>query len=122
MDNKKDMDRKAFGRKINAIRREKNISSEKLSELCDVNAVFIRQIESATRLPSLPVFLRICNSLKVSPNAFLADSLIWNEEDKIENLAKTLRGLSPRQFNVVMDTTNTLIKQLAAEENENVKK
>ena len=109
----KEMDKKAFGRKLNAIRREQQLSSEKLSELCDINAVFVRQIENATRLPSLPVFLRICNSLRVSPSFFLADSLLWDEEDKITALDKKLRELSPRQFSAVMETINTLIGQLS---------
>ena len=112
----KEMDKTAFGRKLNAIRREQQISSEKLSELCGVNAVFIRQIENATRLPSLPVFVRICNSLKISPGFFLADSLKWDEDDKITALDKKLRELSPRQFSAVFDTINTLIDKLSDEQ------
>jgi len=111
----KELNKTAFGRKLNAIRRDHQISSEKLSELCGVNAVFIRQIENATRLPSLPVFVRICNSLKVSPSFFLVDSLLWDEEDKIAALDKKLRGLSPHQFSAVFDTINTLIDKLSDE-------
>jgi len=42
-------------------------------------------------------------------------SLKWNEEDKIDVLAKKLRGLSPRQFTTVTETINTLIDKLSDE-------
>ena len=113
MNTQKDMDRIAFGKRLNAIRREQQISSEQLSELCDINAVFIRQIEHAARLCSLPVFVRLCNRLKVSPNLLLSDSLIWNEDDKIDALSNRLRGLSPRQLDTVLTTANTLIDKLS---------
>jgi len=109
------VDKQDFGRKLNALRREKQISSERLSEMCGVNAVFIRQIENATRLPSLPVFVRICNSLQVSPSYFLADSLIWNEEDSIAMLGQKLRELPPRHFSTVMETVKTLIEGLSGQ-------
>ena len=108
-----DMNRVAFGRRLNAIRRERQVSSEKLSELCGINAVFVRQIESASRLPSLPVFVRMCNELRVSPNFFLTDSLVWDDEDEIAALEKKLRALSPREFGTVMGTINTLIDRLS---------
>ena len=107
------MDRVAFGRRLYAIRREEQITSERLSELCEVNAVFIRQIESASRLPSLPVFVRLCNQLRAAPSFFLSDSLLWNEEDEIAALDIKLRALSPRQFRTVIGTITALIDELS---------
>ena len=106
------MDKIAFGRRLNAARKEQKISSERLSELCSINAVFIRQIEGATRLPSLPVFILLCNKLHVSPNALLADSLTWDEGEALTSLEKRLRELSPRQLDVVIATANTLIDKI----------
>lgn len=66
---------KSFGRRINKIRKEQGITSEALAVICGVNPVFIRQIEGGTRTPSLPVFVRICNALEMSPEYFLQDEL-----------------------------------------------
>ncbi len=107
-----DMDKVAFGKRLNAARKEKEMSTERLSELCDKNAVFLRHIEGALRLPSLPSFVRICNSLRVSPHFLLVDSLKWDDEDKISALETRLRSLSPRQLTIVSETINTLIDQL----------
>ena len=109
------LDKVAFGRRLNAARKEKGMSSERLSELCDKNAVFLRHIESAIRLPSLPVFVNICNNLRVSPNFLLVDSLVWNEEDRITALEIRLRSLSPRQLDIAAETINTLIDKLLDE-------
>jgi len=111
-ENESNIDKVAFGRRLNAARKEKGMSSEQLSELCDKNAVFLRHIEGATRLPSLPVFVRICNSLRVSPNFLLVDSLEWSEEDKITDIDEKLRSLSPRQLDIAAETINTLVNRL----------
>jgi len=108
-----EMNQVAFGRRLFDIRREQQITSERLSELCGVNSSFIRSIENAARLPSLPMFVMICNQLHVAPNFFLLDSITWNEEDKIAALDAKLRTLSPCQFDVVFETVNTLISKLS---------
>ena len=110
---KKTMDRVAFGRRLNAIRKEQNITTERLSEMCGISAIFIRQIENATKLPSLPVFVRICNELRVAPRAVLCDSLVLTQEDEITALGEKLRTLTPRQYSTVMETINLLTDKLS---------
>ena len=110
------IDKKAFGRKLYATRREQQITSERFAELCEVNPTFIRHIESAARLPSLSVFVRMCNQLRVSPNFLLADSLLWDEEDEIAAINVKLRSLSPRQFRTVIGTVSALINELSKPE------
>lgn len=43
------MERRLLGKRINQIRKERGLTSEALSEICDVNAGHIRQIESGIR-------------------------------------------------------------------------
>ena len=69
------MDKKLLGRRINAARRERGWTSERLSEICNINATYLRQIESGAKTPSLQVFVELCEALKVSPTYLLADSL-----------------------------------------------
>lgn len=113
MSAKAEMDRVAFGRKLYAIRREQRITSDRLAELCEVNPNFIRQIERASRLVSLPMLVRICNALCVSPNFFLVDSLLWDSEDEIDALSQKLRALSPRQLRMALGTVNALINEMS---------
>ena len=44
--------RQALGKRINQLRKSKGLTSEQLSELCGVNAVHIRRIESGGACPA----------------------------------------------------------------------
>ena len=95
------MNKVAFGRRINTARKDQKITSEKLSELCNINATYLRQIESGKKTPSLPVFIEICRQLKVSPNYLLVDCLEDNECSDISEVMELLRAATPSQIKVV---------------------
>lgn len=86
------MERKLFGRKVNSARKDSGFTSEKLAELCNINATYLRQIESGTKVPSLPVFVSICDALKTSPSFLLADSLPSAEAKEMDELLKKSPG------------------------------
>lgn len=77
------MDRKMFGKRVNKARKDHKLTGDKLAEACNVSPTYLRQIESGVKLPSLPVFVTICQMLEVSPSYLLADSL---DNDKIGNM------------------------------------
>lgn len=41
---------KLLGRRINAARKDRGITSERLSELCNINDTYMRQIESGANM------------------------------------------------------------------------
>ena len=65
----------ALGIRIHETRKKAGITSDKLAELCGVGPVHIRKIESGAKSPSIHLFVRICNALRVSPEYLLQDSL-----------------------------------------------
>ena len=67
------MERKGLGKRINEVRKDRGFTADKLSELCNINATYLRQIEGGVKMPSLPVFIDICNSLRISPDYLLQD-------------------------------------------------
>lgn len=69
------MDKKLLGKRINTARKERGWTSERLSEACNINATYLRQIESGAKVPSLQVFVLLCEALKVSPTYLLAEVL-----------------------------------------------
>ena len=89
------MEEKGLGRRINAVRKCRGCTSERLSELCNINATYLRQIEGGTKMPSLPVFINICNALKISPDYLLRDALEDNEVSKIRELSELWESTSP---------------------------
>ena len=54
------MDKKLLGKRINTARKERGWTSERLSEACNINATYLRQIESGAKVPSLQVFVLLC--------------------------------------------------------------
>ena len=91
------MNEKGLGKRINMARKDRGYTADKLSELCSINATYLRQIEGGTKVPSLPVFINICNALKISPDYLLQDSLTNNEVSKIRELTGLWESTSPSQ-------------------------
>ena len=91
------MDEKGLGKRINMVRKDKGFTAEKLSELCTINATYLRQIEGGAKMPSLPVFIAICNALKISPDYLLQDVLVENEISRIRELTELWENTSPSE-------------------------
>ena len=73
------MDKKLLGKRINTARKERGWTSERLSEACNINSTYLRQIEAGTKVPSLQVFVLLCEALRVSPTYLLAEVYpAWN--------------------------------------------
>lgn len=95
------MDKQAFGKRINIARKEQRITSEQLSERCNINATYLRQIESGRKIPSLPVFVTICQQLRVTPSYLLFDTLSGNESGDIDALMQLLNTATPSQIRLI---------------------
>jgi len=96
------MERKGLGKRINTLRKDRGFTADQLSELCNINATYLRQIEGGAKVPSLPVFITICNALKISPDYLLRDALKDNEVSKIQELTKLWENTSPRQQEIAI--------------------
>jgi len=62
MINKKDIQ---LGKNIKRIRRNKNLTQEKLAEIVKLTPKYIQYIESAKRIPSLKSLYKIANALSL---------------------------------------------------------
>lgn len=91
------MDRTGLGSRIKSARRGKGLTGEKLSELCNINATYLRQIEGGTKTPSLPMFVELCRQLNVSPSYLLADSL----DNAAEQIFDLLKNATPSQGELI---------------------
>ena len=104
------MKQKGLGKRINAVRKDRKLTAEKLSELCNINATYLRQIEGGTKMPSLPIFITICNALKISPNYLLQDILIENEVSKIKELTELWENTSPSQQEIALTMIQAVLE------------
>lgn len=107
------IDTEEFGRRLKKVRQEIRRSSEQLAVACEVNPVFIRQIETGARLPSLSVFVKICNNLPVSPAYLLGNEIkIEITSYKWEELMRIQCDMTPKAQQIVKDVWESLIRNL----------
>ncbi len=95
------MDKKLFGKRVNIARKERGMTSEKLSEACDINATYLRQIEAGVKVPSLPVFVTLCQQLKVSPSYLLCDVLTGTGAETADDLHALWQNATPAQLKLI---------------------
>ena len=87
------MKQNKLGKRINEVRKARGLTADRLSEWCNINATYLRQIEGGAKMPSLPVFIDICKALHVSPDYLLQDEL---DETEIRNWDAVERSYSAK--------------------------
>ncbi len=101
----------SLSKQINQQRKDKGLTSEQLADICDVNPVHIRKIESGASLPSIALFIKLCNALKTSADLVLGDLLDKPVvPDCVEQLGKRLNSLTPGQLEVIGKIVAVMIR------------
>lgn len=106
------MEKKLLGKRINSARKDKGITGEKLSEACNINATYLRQIESGSKMPSLPVFISLCKELKVSPSYLLSDILSDPEIQEMDELRELWQKASPKQLKMISSMIRSALESV----------
>lgn len=107
------MDTKLMGRRINMARKELGLTSEKLSELCGINATYLRQIEAGSQMPSLPMFVLLCQKLRVTPSYLLPDVLPDGEAREMDDLLDLWHRATPTQLRLINAMLQSALAVLA---------
>lgn len=100
----------SLGKRINMVRKDRGFTSERISELCGVNANYFRQIESGSKAPSLSLLINICNVLKVSPDYLLADELESTQISDINELEQLWLSASPSKQELASAIIETVLR------------
>ena len=96
------MEKTGLGKRINAVRKARGLAADRLSEMCNINATYLRQIEGGVKMPSLPVFIDICKGLKISPDYLLQDELPENEISTIREIEALWKDTSPSKQEIAL--------------------
>lgn len=96
------MDRKRIGQRIKMARKAKGLTGDKLAEVCNINTTYLRQMEAGTKIPSLPMFVTLCNSLDVTPNYLLADVFAENVGGGMDDLLELWEKATPEQLKMIV--------------------
>jgi len=108
------LDAFALGMRLEKARDELGMSPDDIAELCSITPVHVRHLESGHRLPSLPLFVSLCNVLKVSPMYLLSDSLHWadGQPDAYQRFVKLLLNMPPHNADMIVAMLETMCEHL----------
>lgn len=73
-------DYEALGSRIRTVRKQRNLSQERLAEMSFVCTTHISHIETGNAIPSLTTLVHIANALEVSADELLCDSLMKSKD------------------------------------------
>lgn len=92
----------SLGEKVYRARMEKRMSVNEVAGHLGISEIFLRQIEMGRKIPSLPVFMNMCNVLGVSPAYFLCADLDIGLSDPVQMAIDVVSECSPRQGEMMM--------------------
>ncbi len=110
------IDYKTIGGKIRKFRIARNLSQEKLAELCDVGTTHISHIETGNCIPSLKVFIAILNALSCSADQLLCDELDNAELTYKAEICNLLEDCSSHELMIITNTIQALKTSLRKKE------
>ncbi len=105
------IDYKALGARIRKARRDKNITQEKLGEICSLSTAHIGHIERGSRIPSLDAVFSIASELGVSLDYLLFDSANSPQSSLIA-VSSMLERKNPAQVKVFISTVKALADKI----------
>ena len=109
------MEKKLLGAQIKLARKQCGMTAEKLAETCNMDTTYLRQIESGHKMPSLPMFIILCQALKVSPAVLLADYLPTPEYEERDRLHELYRTLTPEQKRTIKSLVESVARRMDEE-------
>ena len=86
------------GQRIAARRRSLGLRQAQVCERCGINSSYLSNIERAVSIPSLEIFMRICDALDATPDMLLLGTSSRGDNGLRQELTEQLRGLDRRQL------------------------
>ena len=105
------MNLNSLGKRLKYMRNVRGLTAEKLAEQCDITTVYMLQLEGDKGLPSLPLFVALCNALSVSPTYLLQDQLEHNELDDLQEFAGLWKDASPDKQQMILKMLRAALEE-----------
>jgi transcriptional regulator with XRE-family HTH domain len=98
-----------LAKNIKNARKEKNYTQEKLAELVNCSTVFISQIETGVRVPSLETLYNIAQTLDITIDSLFAETnSTENTNLYIDKIIKLIKNCTNEEIHLVFDMVKIL--------------
>lgn len=101
------VDYKAIGKRVKIARIRKDLSQEKISELCNISARHMSNIETGRTKPSLPTLIAIANALEASVDEFLCDNILKSKHVFTGEAKRLLSDCNDYEIRIMFDILET---------------
>ena len=101
-----------MGDRIKEARKKQKLTQEQLAERLDVSVEFIGQIERGLKLPSMQVFVKLIETLNVSADYLLRDSVSTGQLFGENAIGRKIEKLNPKQRIALEALIDTYIQYL----------
>lgn len=100
---------KTIGKRICQRRKEMHLKQKDLAELLDISNNHLSSIETGASMPSLELFIKICDKLKVSPDFILLGSIHSNNLP--QNICDKISRCTPEKQQILDEIVNIFMKK-----------
>lgn len=105
------LDRKRLGQRVKKAREARHLTQTKLAAILRVTHNYICSIERSHSVPSLEIFVKLCNALNVTPDYLLMDSVNQSHEYIKDELAVKIRKCTPSDMRLLSRFIDILIEE-----------
>lgn len=106
------VDKLTIGDRIKEARKKQKLTQEQLAERLDISVEFIGQIERGLKLPSMQVFIKLIETLNVSADYLLRDSVSTGQLFGDNAIGRKIEKLHPKQRIALEAIIDTYIQYL----------
>ena len=101
-----------MGDRIRSSRKRIGLTQEALAEKLDITLYYMGEIERGVKTPSLDLFIKLVETLDVSADYLLRDTVSTGNVYGDKRMARKLENLTPRQRAAVEALIDTYIEYL----------
>lgn len=103
---------KEVGRRISLRRKELGLKQCDVCEAADLSDKYLSNIERAVSLPSLPVFMKLCEILQTTPDALLLGTTeTAAASDYARHIENKLEKLNKNQIDLILNFIDWVANQ-----------
>ena len=107
---KNDLNFREIGNRIQKYRLEKGMTQEELAECIGSSQKYMSRIEIGNHRLSFDTAVAIARALQISVDSLVADYDDSNDESTLQEILNSIRGMNPKQLELLRDNIRTLRK------------
>lgn len=107
-----ELDYAAIGTRIRTRRKALGLTQQELAELVELEPSYVSHIERGATKLGLPTLVNLANTLRVTVDDLLCDSLMHSRQPYERELAELVAGCSHRELKVITATVRALAESL----------